>query len=147
MTRLTRTRRRDADIGSSSLRLRPLLAVILPVLLLLGMNRMLDAAGKKKSPQAYALIAGTVFRDTGFTLPGAEVTLTPAPGEKPAARMKPMKTVSDARGEYAFRVPAVPMRYNVGVKAPGFRALEKLVSVAGDERIDAFFHLEAEAKD
>ena len=104
---------------------------------------LLAAAGKKKSEEKFAVVAGTVFRETGFTLRGAEVRLD----AEPPAKIKPMKTLSDPRGEFAFRVPAAPMRYNVSVKAAGFRPQAKKASVSGDERVDVFFQLEAETKD
>jgi hypothetical protein len=102
------------------------------------------AAETKKGSQAYALIAGSVFRDTGFSLPGAEVEVTaaPEPGVKP--KMKKTRAVSDARGEFAIRVPAAPMRYTVSVKAKGFRPQEKSAEINADERVDLFFRLEPE---
>jgi hypothetical protein len=124
--------------------------MVLALVLLTGIALTLTAADKKTKQQSYALVAGSVFRDTGFTLAGAEVILTPAPpgkpGEKPPVKVKPMKTATDPRGEFTFRVPAVPMRYNVSVKATGFREEQKPVSISGDERVDVFFHLEAATK-
>ena len=79
-------------------------------------------------------MGGTVFRESGLALPGAEVTLRPdsaSPGTKPG---KPQKQVSDARGEFAFRVPAEPMRYRVTAAAKHFQAQEKTVEIQGDER-------------
>jgi len=102
------------------------------------------AAKEKKSPEPYALIAGSVFRNTGFSLAGAEVVVTPVSGPESRARTKKSRSVSDARGEFAIRVPARPMRYTVSVKAPGFQAQEKAVTIGGDERTDLFFRLEPE---
>ena len=96
---------------------------------------------RKKAAAPYALIGGTVFRDTGYRLPGAEVTVTPLEG---AGQRKSRKivAVSDARGDFAIRVPAAPLRYTISVKAAGYRAQERAVSLAGEERLDLYFKLE-----
>jgi hypothetical protein len=104
------------------------------------------AAGKKVKQPSFALIAGTVFRDSGFALPGAEVSLKPTPEGAAKPKIRSVKTISDRRGEFAMRVPAAPMRYTVRVKAQGFREQSKPVSISGDERVDVYFHLEAELK-
>src|SRR5882724_8679744 len=61
----------------------------------------LATAGKKKAlPEAYSIVAGTVFREPGFALPQAEVTLIPNPGQAGLpVKAKKIATVSDARGE------------------------------------------------
>lgn len=91
----------------------------------------------------YAIIAGTVFRDTGHACPGAEVILesVPSEGEK---KSKPQKQISTFRGEFSFRVPAKPMRYTVSVKASGYRPQSKPVTIQGDERIDISVLLDRE---
>lgn len=100
-------------------------------------------AGDDKKPKpAHAVVAGTVFREPGFALPGAEVTLT---ANRPPKKFKPMRMFSDSRGEYAFRVPAVEARYIVKVKAKGFESQEKEAAVAGEQRLDVFFQLKPAA--
>lgn len=99
-----------------------------------------------QSGEAYAVIAGTVFRDPGFSLANAQVTLTavsPPPGGK---RFKALKGRSDARGEFAFRVPAGSARYKVSVSAPGLAGEEKEVQVTQDERVDVYFSLKPASK-
>lgn len=100
----------------------------------------LPAAHFQKSGN-YALVAGTVFRDTGFSLPNADIMLaakTPPEGVK---KFRPLRTVSDARGEFAFRVPAAKAEYTLTVKADGFQPEQRDVTVAGDERSDIYFEL------
>jgi hypothetical protein len=92
----------------------------------------------KKTAASYAVIAGTIFRDPGFSLPGAEIALLP---EKAPLKVKPMKAVSDARGEYAFHVPPSEARYTVSVKAKGFEPQQKAAIVNGEVRVDVFFQL------
>jgi hypothetical protein len=57
-----------------------------------------------------------------------------------------MKTTSDGRGEFAFRIPAGKAVYTVSVRAEGHQPAEKDVSVGGDERVDVYFELKAAAK-
>ncbi len=104
--------------------------------------------GPRKQAEPYALIAGTVFRDSGLTLAGAEVTVTaePGPGETRTVKFRKTKTVTDGRGEFAVRVPVAPMRYRVAVRARGFRTQEKSVQIEGDQRVDVFFQLEPDPR-
>ncbi len=95
--------------------------------------------------QQYAVVAGTVFRDNGFALAEAEVTLEPAEVVKGKARK--LKMLSSPRGEFAFRVPPVAMKYRVTVAAKGFAKADKVVEVQGaSERADATFTLSPESK-
>jgi hypothetical protein len=98
------------------------------------------AAGKK--PEAYAVIAGTVFREDGFSLPGAVVTVLP----KDAPGRKKLEAVSDARGEFAVRVPAGSAAYVVKAAHKGFQPAEKEASVSGEGRVDVTLILSAESK-
>jgi len=116
-------------------------------LVLLITLAMAAYAGEKKSAAPYALVAGTVFREPGFALPSAEVTVVPNPAEGQApVKIKKLEARSDARGEFAFRVPPVPMRYTIRVSAKGYQPEEKSVSVEGEQRADATFTLRAESK-
>jgi len=96
---------------------------------------------------AHAVVAGTVFRENGFSLPGATVTLV-AKGseEKDARKSKALKAVSDARGEFAFRVPPAAGTYVVKASLKGFQAAEKEASVQGEERVDVTLVLASESK-
>jgi hypothetical protein len=87
--------------------------------------------------EPYALVAGSVFRPSGHTLPGAKVTLTPEGGKRREAR-------TDARGEFAFRVPAKAARYTVEVTAAGLKPATQTVQVQSEERVDLSFLMEAE---
>ncbi|MGE5647884.1 MAG: carboxypeptidase-like regulatory domain-containing protein [Acidobacteriota bacterium] len=83
-----------------------------------------------------------MFRPSGLALPGAEVELTRAAQNQPDRKFKKMKATSDSRGEFAFRVPPDAADYKVTVRANGYEAQEKPVSVAGEVRMDVFFRLE-----
>lgn len=95
---------------------------------------------KDKRAADYAVVAGTVFRESGMALPGAEVTLTSAPGVK--GKKVKLKAVSDSRGEFSFHVPPVAASYVVAAQAQGYQRQEKAAAIASDERIDVFFRLE-----
>ena len=105
-----------------------------------------DAEKKPKkssaSSETFSVIAGTVYRPPGFALPGAEIEITPETEGKP----KKMRAVSDARGEFALRVPAVPMKYKVDVKSSGYVPQQQTVAVEGEQRKDLTFQLDAVAK-
>jgi hypothetical protein len=99
-----------------------------------------SAAGKK--PEPYAVVAGTVFQENGFSLPGAVVTLL----AKGAAKGKKLEAVSDARGEFAFRVAAGAGTYVVKATHKGFQPAEKGALVSGEERVEVTLMLPAESK-
>jgi hypothetical protein len=99
------------------------------------------AAEKRKTP-ALAVVAGTVFRESGFALAGAEVTIA-EPGET-SAKKKKWFASTDSRGEFAVRVPAAPEGgYNVSVKANGFESQTKSVKPQEGERVEINFILSA----
>lgn len=98
---------------------------------------------KDKDKKAHALIAGTVFRDPGFAFPGVAVLLEPAPEGKTSPKVKKMDLVSDSRGEFAFRVPPVAMRYNLTFQAVGHATEKRTVTISGEERQDLYVTLQA----
>ncbi len=99
----------------------------------------LAASGKGDEP---AVVAGTVFREPGFALARAEVLLTVKTPPQGVKAPKPQKTLSDGRGEFAFRVPAARAEYVVTVKASGFVSTEKTAVLSGaPERVDLYFNL------
>ena len=124
-------RRKKTKIGSS----------LLALALLTGL-----ASGEKKPKDsaAHGLIAVTVFREPGFALAGADVILKPFPAES-GSKLK-LKGLSDARGEYVFRVPIEARKYTVGVSSKGLVSQEKMVSAEGEQRIDVTFLLAVESK-
>ncbi len=99
-------------------------------------------AGKKKTTDLFAIIGGTVFRDPGFALRGAEVTLEPEQPVVNGVKLKPQKAISDGRGEYAFRVPPIEAKYTVKASAQGMKPESKpAMTRGGEERIDVTFNL------
>jgi hypothetical protein len=113
-------------------------------LTLVALALFLPAFGQ--APKAFAVVAGTVFRESGFALPGAEVTLSAKSLPEGAKKMRPMKTTSDGRGEFAFRIPPGKALYTVSVRAEGHQTAGKDVAVGGDERVDVYIELKTAAK-
>ena len=95
--------------------------------------------GKAAAPQA--VIAGTVFREPGFAVAGAEAELTvvtPPAGQK---RVKGQRARTTARGEFFFYLPAAEAVYRVRASAPGLEPQEREVRIQGEERADVYFNL------
>jgi len=117
---------------------------LLALLVLLFAVPLLVSAGKpkKKSADLFALIAGSVFKEPGYALPGAQVLLEPEVEEANGVSFRPQKVVTDARGEFAFRVPPVEAKYTLKVSAKGLKGeIKKVETRGGEERVDATFLL------
>lgn len=108
---------------------------------LLLLSAALLAGERPNSQGGYAMIAGTVFRDPGFALPKAEVTVTMTAAADSVKRIKPQKALTDARGEFVLRVPPGPAEYKIAVKAEGFESVEEAVRIQTLERVDRYFTL------
>lgn len=93
---------------------------------------------------SYAVIAGTVFRESGHAFAGAEVVLTPL---NPSKKNKKQSTRANGRGEFAFRVPAAPAEFDLSVAIEGYRPQSKRVKIVADERIDENFLLDRLTKE
>lgn len=109
---------------------------------------LLCAAGKPqvKNDARHAVVAGTVFRENGFSLPGAAVTLEIQDAPQAPKKMKKIQSVSDARGEFAFRVPPGAATYIVRGSMKGFKSVESKASVSGEERVEVTLLLPTESK-
>ena len=106
-----------------------------------------QAGDHKVKTESYALVAGTVFQESGYALPNALITLTPdPPADGSTAKMKKQQAISDARGEFVFRVPPVPMHFTVKAAAKGFRSQEQPALIEGETRVDVTFQLQPESK-
>ncbi len=115
----------------------------LAAFLALAVSATALAGEKKKAEAPYALLFGTVFQENGFSLPGARIEIVPTGELQGARKFKRLEAVSDARGEFAFRVPVEEMTYKLTARAAGYLPQEKTAQVAGEVRVDVFFKLEA----
>jgi hypothetical protein len=95
---------------------------------------------------AYSVIAGTVFREPGFALPGALVTLEPLDAPAKGKKIKPQKVMSDRHGEYAFRLPPSEVKFKVTASAKGFASQVKETAATPGVRVDVFFELKPESR-
>ncbi len=117
------------------------------VLLVAALLPAAAAAKKKPALETYAVISGSVFQESGYALPDATVTLAAEPASGSASeKAQRLEAVSDARGEFIFRVPPGPMNYSIEVAAKGYQSLRKSVTVEGQERVEVTFQLERESK-
>ena len=106
-----------------------------------------QAAKKTSAPESYAVVSGTVFREPGFALPNATVTLTAdPPSDAPATKIKKLQSISNSRGEFVFRVPPANMRYTVRAAFRGYHPEEKSVQVEGEARMEVTLSLHEESK-
>ena len=106
--------------------------ILLP--LLLG---ALFAAPKKKVKQApLGIIGGTVFHQSGRLMRGVKVKAVNTDDPKLKG-----EAVSDRRGEFAIRVPAVETSYLVTATAKGFESQEKTTDVYEAQRSITTFQL------
>jgi hypothetical protein len=100
-------------------------------------------AQQKIQPQAYAVVAGTVFHDPGLALPGAKVVLTLRGDVK---RKKLQEAETNSHGEFAFRVPPTDATYIVKASIKGYLPDEKEAAVSGEVRVDVNLLLEPQPK-
>jgi hypothetical protein len=118
--------------------------VLLHFAVLAGACAALIAGGdKKKSSDPGTVIAGTVFRNPGYALPEATVTVVRRDDPK---HKKLAELTTTFRGEFVFHVPVTPSVYVVKASAKGFRAEEKEATVTGGDRVELMFTLEPEKK-
>jgi len=104
--------------------------------------------GRKQEKPAvapYAIIAGTTFRPPGFALPGASIRVEPEQKEVSGMKLKRADGVTDSRGEFAVRVPAVPSKWTVHVQAKGYAGQSITVAVEGEQRYELTFQMEPDS--
>jgi hypothetical protein len=140
MTTSTKTRMRKRKTRTTK---NNVLADAAAVLMAAWLASFSASAAPDKKPVPHATVAGTVFRDPGFALPGATVVLM----RKDDAKSKKLQeAVSNYRGEFAFQVPAVQGAYIVRASLKGFHPDEKEALISADERIEVTLVLVPESK-
>lgn len=88
----------------------------------------------KLSPEA--VIFGTVFSREGFALRGVKITAQHKDAKKPQ-----WKTVTDARGEFVFRLPRASGEYEIRTAAKKLQNQSKTITLAGAEKLNLLFRL------
>jgi Carboxypeptidase regulatory-like domain len=109
-----------------------------------GFGLPANARGQEKKPAS--VIAGTVFREPGFALPGAVVTLEQVELAAKGKRNKPQKVACDAHGEFAFRLPPSGTKFKLTAVAKGFASQTKETAAVPGVRVDTFFELKPESR-
>ncbi len=89
-------------------------------------------ARDKKKPQSGAIIFGTVFQESGLSLPGANVLVY-----NEASPKKKYRAVTNYRGEYRVRVPAGESVYVVNTSARKFKKGRRTVKIYDMEQATA----------
>jgi len=112
-----------------SFRLAVLILSVVAVLLQ-PLGGVLDEPQKKPRLADQFLIFGTVFEESGFLLPGAEIQVRRA-GEKKVR----WRQTSDRRGEFGVRVPP-GAEYELTVKARGFEEQSHKIDARTGNRED-----------
>jgi hypothetical protein len=128
MRRRTKTKRRNS-----------------PALCLLALGATLlsaQVAERTRSGEPYAVVAGTVFLESGVAQPGARVALFSA--QEPGRKLQ--EKVSSPRGEFSFRVPPGPGAYRLTASLRGFVTATKDVEIVAQEQIHATLLMERESK-
>ncbi len=99
----------------------------------------------KERPR-YALVYGSVFDDRGMAFRGARLIVTRLqpnrPGTAAVRGKRRWEGVSDARGEFAIRLPAGKGSYLVAVEAAGYNVQPQTVEIQAEERVDLLFRME-----
>lgn len=91
---------------------------------------------KEKEPESFALLMGSCFNSDGFSLPGVAILVEMQTNQEKHSKVKKWQTISDARGEFALRLPAGRHTFLVKASREGFLPLKETVSFVQDERQD-----------
>jgi hypothetical protein len=115
--------------------------VAIAVLLFCAACALRTSAASEKKHEPYALIYGTVYGPDDRPVQGVHVRIRKKDDKKPK-----YEQYSDARGEFAQRLPVGPSDYIVyadlkGVKTEFKAGKEVSVHFDGDERQDISLHL------
>jgi hypothetical protein len=94
-----------------------------------------DEPQKKPRLSDQFLIFGTVFEESGFLLPGAEIQVRRG-GEKKVR----WRQISDRSGEFAVRVPP-GAEYELTVKAKGFEEQSRKIDARTGNREDLIIRM------
>ena len=106
------------------------------------------ASGALRGPgqEGYALAKGTVFTNQGFSLGGAEVEVRRIDIEEERRDDTRQRALSNRQGEFAFRLPPGPSRWEVTVRADHFKVNRREFEIFAEERVDFTILLEPEGR-
>ncbi len=90
-------------------------------------------------PIAYTLLKGAVFNESGYSLPGAKVTIQMLEGDG-----YKKDYITSQAGSFAFRLPSQGGKYEVKARAKGFQEAKMVVELQAGESRSIAFSLKAE---
>ena len=99
-------------------------------------------AKEKEKEQAFALLAGSCFNEKGLSLRAVTIEAEIQDPSNQKLKKKKWTATTDARGEFALRLPAGKATFLVKAKMAGYTSQEKTVTFSGDERQNVTFNLE-----
>ena len=108
--------------------------VAVGLLLAIVSPRMVASPVVQEAP-AYALIKGTVFNSLGRSFPGVEIRVERIDVDEKDRKKWRQERRSDRIGEFAFRVPPGPSKYELTFRAKDFEIEKREIEVIADERV------------
>ncbi len=112
--------------------IRHIVSVAVFLLLVLVANA---TPGPAQDVRPYALVKGTVFTNLGRSFPGVEIRAERMDVEEKERKKTRMETRSDAIGEFAFRIPPGPSKYEITFRAKNFEVAKREIEVVANERV------------
>lgn len=126
--------------------MRRAVLILTVIFALLTVGGPASGAFRGNGQQGYALAKGTVFTNQGFSLGGAEVEVRRIDIEEDRRNDTRQRTVSNRQGEFAFRLPPGPSRWEVTVRADDFKVNRREFEIFAEERVDFTILLEPEGR-
>jgi len=103
----------------------------------LNLNRVIEMT---REGEPYALIRGAVLYGSGYSLPGAAVSIERIDGGKKFKQ----ETISLEAGEFAFRLKAEPAKYRITASGRGFKPASTEIQIENDEIRNIVLNLQPE---
>ena len=92
----------------------------------------------------YALVKGTVFTFVGRSFPGVRIEIERIDGEEKDRKKTRREARSDGIGEFAFRLPPGPSKWEITFRAKDFAEDKREIEIFADERVDLTILLKPE---
>ena len=99
---------------------------------------------KAQETETYALVKGAVFTFVGRSFPGVRIEIERIDGEEKDRKKNRREARSDAIGEFAFRLPPGPSKWEITFRAKDFAEDKREIEIFDDERVDLTILLKPE---
>ncbi|HVN78281.1 MAG TPA: hypothetical protein VMW38_04730 [Terriglobia bacterium] len=97
---------------------------------------------KERGEDAFALLVGTCFNEKGLSMRAVAIVVETQISSEQKLKRKKWTTATDARGEFALRLPAGQARFLVKASKDGYESQERTVDFSSDERQNILFNME-----